>query len=290
MCGWNCRHSFGPGDLEHNPFKNYDEEENREAYDLSQKQRAMERRIRHTKTKLVALREASETTEDPDIKSLIEKQYYDTTKLLQKQNIQYNNFCEVNNLRPLSDRIQIAKWTREDSKKSLAVGREIKNEHKNWSNELGINTEVNDLEKYYKMKYNKPEEYELFQGYVKAVKKGDISPLVGYNQYKDVANEINQKLVGLETCDGVKIKSFTPHFVDRTIGQVADSHPNRRQGTPIEMSFEALKNGTPSKVYYRKFKRNGNETTDARQTYISNRARVAISVSDGRLIQVNPID
>lgn len=131
LCGWNCRHSFGPGDLEHNPFKDYGEQENRKVYDLSQKQRAMERRVRHTKTKLVALREASETTDDPEAKSSIEEQYCNTAKLLQKQNIQYNNFCEVNNLRPLSDRIQIAKWTREDSKKSLLVVKKIENSEKN---------------------------------------------------------------------------------------------------------------------------------------------------------------
>lgn len=140
------------------------------------------------------------------------------------------------------------------------------------------------------MKYNKPEEYELLQGYVKAVKKGDISPLVGYNQYKDVADEINQELVGLETGGGVKIKSFAPHFVDRTIGQVDDSHPNRRQGTPIEMSFEALKNGKPSEVYYRKFKRSGHEIIDARQNYTGKRASVTISISEERLIQTNLIN
>ena len=48
LCGWNCRHSFGPGDLRHNPFKDFDAEENKKAYDLSQKQRAQERRIRQT--------------------------------------------------------------------------------------------------------------------------------------------------------------------------------------------------------------------------------------------------
>lgn len=119
LCGWNCRHSFGPGDLEHNPFKDYDEEENREAYDLSQKQRAMERRIRHTKTRLVALREASEMTSDLAAKEVIETNYVKSAKQLEKYNINYNEFCSDNNLRPLSERIQIAKWTREDSKKSL---------------------------------------------------------------------------------------------------------------------------------------------------------------------------
>ena len=29
LCGWNCRHSFGPGDGKHNPWKHYDDEEKR---------------------------------------------------------------------------------------------------------------------------------------------------------------------------------------------------------------------------------------------------------------------
>lgn len=29
LCGWNCRHSFGPGDLRHNPYAQFDAEENK---------------------------------------------------------------------------------------------------------------------------------------------------------------------------------------------------------------------------------------------------------------------
>ena len=44
-------------------------------------------------------------------------------KLLEKQNLGYNQFCEDNGLKRLSDRIQIAKWTREDARKSIAAAR-----------------------------------------------------------------------------------------------------------------------------------------------------------------------
>ena len=118
LCGWNCRHSFGPGDLSHNPYKDFDAKENKKAYDLSQKQRSMERSIRHTKTKLVGLREAM-TGADDEVKARIEEEYIKTAKLLEKQNLAYNKFCEDNGLRRLDDRIQIAQWTREDAKKSI---------------------------------------------------------------------------------------------------------------------------------------------------------------------------
>ncbi len=123
LCGWNCRHSFGPGDLRHNPFKDFDAEENKKAYDLSQKQRAQERRIRQTKVKLVGLRQAIEGAEDPAAKATLEGEYQKAAKLLEKQNIVYNNFCDKYGLKRLADRIQIAQWTRDDAKKSIAAAR-----------------------------------------------------------------------------------------------------------------------------------------------------------------------
>lgn len=123
LCGWNCRHSFGPGDLRHNPFKDFDAEENKKAYDLSQKQRAQERRIRQTKVKLVGLRQAIEGAEDPAAKATLEGEYQKAAKLLEKQNLAYNAFCQNNGLKRLADRIQIAQWTRADAAKSIAAAR-----------------------------------------------------------------------------------------------------------------------------------------------------------------------
>lgn len=123
LCGWNCRHSFGPGDLRHNPYENFDAEENKKAYDLSQKQRAQESRIRRTKAKLVGLREAIDATTDEAAKATLEDEYTKTAKLLEKQNLGYNKYCDDNNLKRLADRIQIAQWTRADARKSIAAAR-----------------------------------------------------------------------------------------------------------------------------------------------------------------------
>lgn len=123
LCGWNCRHSFGPGDLRHNPYAQFDAEENKEAYDLSQKQRSMESRIRRTKLKMVGIRRAIESAEDTKVKATLEDEYAKAAKLLERQNLAYNSFCQDNNLKRLSDRIQIAQWTRADAAKSIAAAR-----------------------------------------------------------------------------------------------------------------------------------------------------------------------
>lgn len=119
LCGWNCRHSFGPGDLRHNPYANFDAEENKKAYDLSQRQRTQEARIRRTKAKLVGLRQAIEAAEDAAAKATLEGKYTKAAKLLERQNLAYNAFCQDNGLKRLADRIQIAQWTRADAAKSI---------------------------------------------------------------------------------------------------------------------------------------------------------------------------
>lgn len=123
LCGWNCRHSFGPGDLRHNPYAQFDAEENKKAYDLSQRQRSMESRIRRTKLKMVGIRQAIDSTEDAAAKATLEGEYVKAAKLLERQNLAYNSFCQDNNLKRLSDRIQIAQWTRADAAKSIAAAR-----------------------------------------------------------------------------------------------------------------------------------------------------------------------
>lgn len=123
LCGWNCRHSFGPGDLRHNPYAQFDTEETKKAYDLSQKQRSMESRIRRTKLKMVGIRQAIDSTEDAAAKATLEGEYVKAAKLLERQNLAYNSFCQDNNLKRLSDRIQIAQWTRADAAKSIAAAR-----------------------------------------------------------------------------------------------------------------------------------------------------------------------
>ncbi len=76
----------------------------------------MERNIRHTKNKLIALREGIDAADDAGVKANLEAEYAKTAKLLGRQNQAYNDFCKENGLKRLSDRIQVAKWTREDAK------------------------------------------------------------------------------------------------------------------------------------------------------------------------------
>lgn len=118
LCGWNCRHSFGPGDEEHNPFKKYDSEENKEAYELSQKQRTYEARIRKSKLEVLTIDEAIKNCQDESLLESLNADYQKAAKLLQRRNAQYNAFCDEHNLKKLSDRVKIARWDRKQAAKA----------------------------------------------------------------------------------------------------------------------------------------------------------------------------
>lgn len=113
--GANCRHFHGPGDGIHNPFEQYDSEENKKAYELQQRQRLLERRIRNTKRAVMAEKTFVDAVTNPETKAVMEAEYQKKAALLQKQNAEYNAFCEANGLKPLQDRLKIAKWDRKQA-------------------------------------------------------------------------------------------------------------------------------------------------------------------------------
>lgn len=121
--GCNCRHSHGPGDGEFNPFEHYDPEENRREYELQQRQRAMERRIRESKRKCIGLKHGVENATTDEAKASAEALYQKEADLLQKRNKAYNDFCEENGLKRKSERITIAQWDREQAAKARAAAR-----------------------------------------------------------------------------------------------------------------------------------------------------------------------
>lgn len=123
LCGWNCRHNFGPGDPDHNPYADFDAEENKKVYDLSQQQRKAEARIRQQKLKVLGLREAVDAAEDTAVKATLQDEYNKAALKLQRYNQAYNSFCEDNNLHKLNDRITVAKWTRSEAAKATAAAR-----------------------------------------------------------------------------------------------------------------------------------------------------------------------
>ena len=128
--GANCRHSHGPGDGEHNPFEHYDSEENRKAYEMQQRQRALERRIRKTKREAMTMKKALDNAQDESARNELDMDYQKKSVLLKRQNEAYNKFCAENGLKTRSERIQIAQWDRKQAAAQRAAIARYEESHK----------------------------------------------------------------------------------------------------------------------------------------------------------------
>lgn len=109
ICGINCRHSFDPfwEGVSINTWKPIDPEENKQRYELEQKQRAMERKIRNIKRQKNAFDNAEST--DEQVQKAIKDKRREINKLLKQQREEYRKFCRDNRLSTDTYRLQIAK-------------------------------------------------------------------------------------------------------------------------------------------------------------------------------------
>ena len=115
LCGVNCRHSFGTGDGENNPFEQYDSEENRKVYEMQQRQRTLERRIRNSKRKVQGLQTAVDNCRDEKLKYELQQKLDRKSYTLSQQNKAYKQYCKDNNLKEYAERLKVSKFERKNS-------------------------------------------------------------------------------------------------------------------------------------------------------------------------------
>ena len=127
LCGWNCRHSFGCGDGVHNPYEDIQTEDNVRMEKLEKRQRELERRVRKTKRAVMGMQVAVENCQDEAARAVLQQELDRKSFLLQRQNRVYQDFCKYNNLRPLSERLKIARWSREQAAKARGAARRYQN-------------------------------------------------------------------------------------------------------------------------------------------------------------------
>lgn len=127
LCGWNCRHSFGSGDGVNNPYKDIQTADNYKVEQLEKRQRTLERRIRKTKREVMGMQEAVDKCKDESVKFEMQLDLDRKSYLLQRQNKAYNEFCKENDLRTQQERLQIARWNREQAAKARGAAKRYEN-------------------------------------------------------------------------------------------------------------------------------------------------------------------
>lgn len=129
LCGWNCRHSFGPGDGINNPFSDKDIAfaDNHKIEKLQQGQRTLERRIRDSKRKVQNLQTAVDNCKDEKLKFELQQKLDRKSYTLSQQNKAYKKYCKDNNLKEYAERLKVAKWDRQQAAKAAGAARRYQN-------------------------------------------------------------------------------------------------------------------------------------------------------------------
>lgn len=298
LCGVNCYHEYYPffsGLSERNWTDEWLREQNAKedtprtwrgkeytAYEATQKQRQMETSMRAQRQKVRCLEEGGA---DPDDVVIAKARY-------QGQLQEYKSFCKDMELTPQMERVYIDGLGRVAPGKDVYTRYPLKmirnatidsKQYDRYKNIIGDS--IGSLADFRDMKYNKPEEFEMLKGYVNSVKKGMISPLSGFKNYKKIHDELEENVIGIDIAEGVQITGKSKHFMERVIGTMCDPKTGKpRSGVSIEDISKALKN--PVNINPIKTAKNGERS----QKYIGENATVTINPDTGILIQCNPTD
>lgn len=278
LLGINCGHHkypFWPGLSLQRYFPVEDLEASDKLYQKTQVQRALERDVRKSKRECMLLDEAGD------------KEGFEAAAIrLKAKEAKLTAYVNADpELHRRKDREQVVGFDKSISAKAKGSAQK---HYAEWAKSIGASSKnggPKTLAGYYDLKYNNGKENRLYKGYVTAVKKGNISPLVGYDKFLEVANKAESQFIGMTTSDGELIQGITAHFVDRVIGQQSANSPSRkgvRNGVELADIEDALKN--PLNISPVIEKENGKRS----KLYYGANASVSYNPDTKELIQVQP--
>lgn len=290
--GWNCRHSFYPyfeGLSVPASVVDFTAEENLEMYEDQQKQRAYERAVRRSKRELAGLDAARQSTTDPKLKEKLDREFARKSVTLKRREERLSQFCKDKGLMPDNSRVRVVGFGRSEAQKAVHSANKLYLEQMHG---YGIKNPPETLAKFNQMRYNNSKEFQLMNNYIGSVKSGALSPLAGYDLYKEYHEKIEKELIGQKTSNGIEIKSQSVHLLERVFGTMSDSthldsdgNPVKRSGVSFEDMKDALLNGN-----YEPIKETKDEKGDIKhsQLFYNDNCAVSVNPDTGNIIQCNP--
>ena len=137
------------------------------------------------------------------------------------------------------------------------------------------------LDKYYDAKYNNSPAYKYLMDYRELVKRGEITPLLGFRTYYAYSRAIKINLVGIKTPLGFEIEGFTSHFVGRVIGRAGTYPKYNRKGVRVEDLLTCLRTWEISKTQI-------NPKWEKSILLISDKCFISINPNKKILVRCNP--
>lgn len=280
LFGINCGHvqyPFVPG-INFQRYFPYPKEENDRRYMQFQQQRAMERGIRAAKRECMMLQEVGDT-----------EGLQKASLRLRNQREKYSAYCKETGLKQHNDRTQVYGYDRSKSSKTVWAERKALNQkYQQRMHDLGINNPPKSLDKFNEMKYNNTPEYQVLSRYISSVESGLLSPLAGFDKYKEYYENIENNVIGKTTSNGIVITGQTQHFLERIFGTKSDPNHNgiSRSGVALDDAIDALLNGKERPI---KEEMLPDGTKRRSQLLCGRKCSVSINPDTGIIIQCQPI-
>ena len=133
LCGWNCYHSFYPffeglstPSFSHDPSRD-DGRSNDRDYELQQKQRYYERKIRASKKECSALDAAMKAAESEELYNALYEEFTRASVTLKQREARLREFIDETGRTRLPEREWTGKWNRSTSSKAVWANRKAKN-------------------------------------------------------------------------------------------------------------------------------------------------------------------
>ncbi len=198
----------------------------------------------------------------------------------------YHKLCQASGLPTRAERMRVSGFRAVEAKstpggtakyKAIVNQKSDKKQYEKYISILGVDNMPKTFDLFQGMKYNNIEEWEMLKAYYRSINSGELTALADFELYKKVSYEIDKKLIGQQTANGIIVTNKSAHFVARTIGSIEQ----RRSGVSVEESFLTITK--PLKIDPIRHNINGDS-----QRFVSELAMVTINPSTGILIQVNP--
>lgn len=156
-----------------------------------------------------------------------------------------------------------------------SISDDTKKNYVKYQQVLGDN--LPSIEEFAKIQYNE-DDWKAFKAYTSSIKSGELTPLADFKLYQNISKEMDEKLVGIVTSNGITITGKSNHSIARVIGSVEQ----RRSGVSADDVLDALTNKDAEILPVKELK-NGKS-----QKFKNQKVEVSINPDTGNVIQVNP--
>ena len=250
-------------------------------YEATQRQRQLERSIRKQKRRILV------AEQNPGDKERLQQ----TQIKYQVLDQEYKRFSKAAGLRLQHERMEMAGFGPKQAKAADGEWKKAETAHKEWLKSIGAeNTEFSGLAFYKNARYNKNTNYRLFRQYANDVEAGWISPISGFENYRELYGRIQTEIVGRTAANGTVITGHVPHFMQRVIGTMADPEKLKRDLKIIRRSgveFDDIRDAifNPEEIGSVLIRKSGKRSVKL----IGKKCSVSINPDTGELIQTNPL-